>query len=218
MFLHANVVHLGLNMWFLCLFGDNVEDRMGPFRFLAFYLICGLLAAGAHIAVGMDPNVPMVGASGAISGVLGAYALMFPRAKIDAVKALFHRKVTTMPAGVYFLVWFAAQLYIGLLSSIKDGAGAGGVAWGAHLGGFVAGCLLFYLFVRHDRWSFRDPGYMPTGEEPVGPRQWPIVGSGADAAHQRYGSAQSRALDDVAPCRDEPGLHQGSGGGDPSGD
>jgi membrane associated rhomboid family serine protease len=217
MFLHSGVWHLVANMWFLWLFGDNVEDRMGPFRFLAFYLSCGLLAAGMHIALCADPYVPVLGASGAVAGVMGAYALMFPRARIDFVRGLLRRQVGTMSAWVYMLLWFGLQCYMGVRDRIDHRIG--GVAWWAHIGGFVAGCLLFYLFVRDDRWSRRDPGYLQEAiDTPAQARRWPIVGSGADAAHQRYGRAPSRTLDDVAPCRDGPGSSSGSGDVDSSGD
>jgi len=151
MFLHVGLAHLIGNVWFLWLLGDNVEDRMGPFRFLAFYLLCGLAAAGMHVKTYEDSYVPIMGASGAIAGVMGAYCLMFPAARFTTLPP------GTYPAFVYLGIWFALQFLRGWQADRQKIVS--GVAWWAHVGGFLTGALLFSLFVRRDRWSRRDPGY-----------------------------------------------------------
>ncbi len=145
MFLHGGFLHLGGNMLFLWIFGDNVEDVMGRPRFLAFYLICGLAAALAQVMLNPASTVPMVGASGAISGVLGAYLALFPRARIVTLVFFGFIVDTVRIPAVFFLgIWFLMQfLYAG-------GAG-GGVAWMAHVGGFLSGLALVFLFRRGDR-------------------------------------------------------------------
>ncbi|MBM3604073.1 MAG: rhomboid family intramembrane serine protease [Alphaproteobacteria bacterium] len=139
MFLHAGLLHLGGNMLFLWIFGDNLEDQMGRFGFLAFYLGSGLAAAALQIAAEPMSPIPMVGASGAIAGVMGGYLLLFPRARVDvlAIFIIFF-KVFTLPAWVMLGIWFALQLFGGF-SMV---AGEGGVAYWAHAGGFVAGLVL----------------------------------------------------------------------------
>ena len=147
MFLHGSWLHLIGNMWTLWIFGDNVEDRMGPFRFLLFYLVCGLAAGALHWATNANSMVPTVGASGAIAGVLGAYFLLFPRARVlTLVPLLFIPLLFELPAITFLLIWFGLQVFqawAGL--SAEDGVG-GGVAWWAHVGGFAAGLLLHRLF------------------------------------------------------------------------
>lgn len=133
MFMHGGLMHLAGNVWFLHIFGDNLEDRIGRFRFLAFYLVCGIGAAVAQIMIDPSSPIPMVGASGAISGILAGYALYFPRAKILSLVVF---AVIAIPAFVYIFIWFAMQIYHGMSSRIA------GVAWFAHIGGFVAGLLL----------------------------------------------------------------------------
>lgn len=139
MFLHAGVMHLGGNMLFLWIFGDNMEDQMGHGGFLAFYLSAGLLAAAAQIAAEPFSTIPMVGASGAIAGVMGGYLLMFPRARVDIV-AIFivFFKVFTLPAWIILGIWLALQLFGGFSMA----GGEGGVAYWAHAGGFIAGIVL----------------------------------------------------------------------------
>jgi membrane associated rhomboid family serine protease len=148
MFMHGGWFHILGNMWFLKVFGDNVEDSMGSIRFIFFYLFCGIAAAGTQIALSPGSLVPMVGASGAISGVMGAYALLYPRAPIHTIVFLgiFITKIV-VPAYVMLGYWFVLQI---LSTSIKSGGG-GGVAFGAHIGGFVAGVVLIFLFRRKDR-------------------------------------------------------------------
>ena len=144
MFLHAGVLHVGLNMLFLWIFGDNVEDRMGHGRFLAFYLVCGLCAVSAHIVTSAGSQVPLVGASGAIAGVLGAYFLSFPKSTVTTLFLLFIIPIRVpVPSLIFLGLWFVMQLKYGMLMM---GAEGGGVAWWAHIGGFVAGMALLRVF------------------------------------------------------------------------
>ncbi|MGA9253120.1 MAG: rhomboid family intramembrane serine protease [Roseobacter sp.] len=139
MFLHGGILHLAGNMLFLFLFGDNVEDELGHWGFLGFYLICGTLAGLTHYVLGPDSVVPTVGASGAIAGVMGGYFLLFPKAKVDILIILVVIfKVLPIPAWIMMAVWFAMQ-FIGGIQSNADEAG---VAYWAHTGGFIAGFLL----------------------------------------------------------------------------
>ena len=148
MFLHGGWLHIIGNMWFLWVFGDNVEDVMGPFRFVAFYLLCGLAAAGAQIATNAASPIPMVGASGAIGGVMGAYALLFPRARVHTLLFLgFYVTTIAVPAVFMLGYWFVLQLLQGLPAV---GSSQGGVAFWAHIGGFVAGVALINVFKRSD--------------------------------------------------------------------
>ena len=139
MFLHGGWMHLAGNMLFLWIFGDNLEDLMGPVKFLGFYILAGFAAAGLQIAADPSSQVPMVGASGAIAGVLGGYLLMFPRARVDVVIILvIIFKVFPIPAWIMLGLWFGLQVVSGVVTP-SDG---GGVAYWAHAGGFVAGMLL----------------------------------------------------------------------------
>lgn len=146
MFVHAGFFHFAGNMLYLWIFGNNIEDAVGKVRFVAFYLVCGLAAASAQILMGPNSRIPMVGASGAISGVLGAYLLLFPHARV----------LTLIPLGIFvhmaeiravFVLgfWFVIQLLNGFLTFNYEG---GGVAWFAHIGGFAAGFLLIGFFKR----------------------------------------------------------------------
>lgn len=143
MFLHGSWLHLLGNMWFLHVFGNNVEDVMGRGRFLAFYLLCGLAAAFAQVAQSPDSIIPMVGASGAIGGVMGAYVALYPRARVHTFVFLFFLE---LPAFVMLGYWFFLQL-AGSAASPSEG---GGVAFWAHVGGFVAGLVLSRLFRNPD--------------------------------------------------------------------
>lgn len=144
-FLHGGLLHLGGNMLFLWIFGNNVEDELGSFRFLVFYLACGVAAGLVHFATGPNSTVPTIGASGAISGVLGAYALLFPRARIHTLVVLvFWITVIPVPAILWVGLWLALQLLQGLSSYGADS----GVAWFAHIGGLVGGLLLLPIFRR----------------------------------------------------------------------
>lgn len=144
MFMHGSWLHILGNMLFLWVFGDNVEDVMGPARFFAFYLICGLAAAGAQIATDPASTVPMVGASGAIGGVMGAYAFLFPKARVHLLIILVVYVTTvSVPAILMLGYWFLLQLISGVGTL---GASGGGVAFWAHIGGFLAGVLLVFVF------------------------------------------------------------------------
>ena len=141
MFMHAGWLHLGGNMLYLWIFGDNVEDRFGPLKFLIFYLLCGIAATFSQMAFSMGSNVPNLGASGAIAGVLGSYILMFPQ---ERVRVLVGRVVTAVPALIVIGLWFLLQFFSGF-ASISGAADSGGVAYMAHVGGFVAGFVLTFL-------------------------------------------------------------------------
>jgi membrane associated rhomboid family serine protease len=143
MFMHGGWLHLGGNMLYLWIFGDNVEDRFGHVKYLSFYLLAGIAATFAQYAMMPESNVPNVGASGAIAGVLGAYILMFPHARINV---LLGRSVVAMPALVVLGFWIVLQLVSGVGSIARTDADAGGVAYMAHVGGFVAGFLMAFLF------------------------------------------------------------------------
>jgi membrane associated rhomboid family serine protease len=148
MFLHGGWFHLIGNMWFLWVFGDNVEDAMGPVRFAVFYILCGLAAAGAQIATDPSAAIPMVGASGAIGGVMGAYARLYPHARIQTLIFLgFFVTTVAVPALGMLGYWFILQIAGGLPK--LQGAG-GGVAFWAHIGGFLAGVLLVQPMHRED--------------------------------------------------------------------
>ena len=149
MFLHGSWMHLLGNMWFLWLFGNNIEDSMTRPRFVAFYLLSGLAAALAQVLANPASEVPMVGASGAISGVMGAYLVLFPRVRVFTVVPLgFFIQTMALPAWVMLIYWMFLQV-LGGVTSI--GAKGGGVAFWAHLGGFLAGVVLVKVFERRDR-------------------------------------------------------------------
>ena len=142
MFMHAGWIHLGGNMLYLWIFGDNVEDRFGHIKFIIFYLLCGLAATFAQLAFSLGSNVPNLGASGAIAGVLGAYILLFPQAK---VRVLQGQRVIQVPALIVIGLWIVLQFFSGI-GSIANAAQTGGVAYMAHIGGFLAGVALTFLF------------------------------------------------------------------------
>jgi membrane associated rhomboid family serine protease len=142
MFMHAGWLHLGGNMLYLWIFGDNVEDRFGHIAFAIFYLLCGLAATCAQLAFSLGSNVPNLGASGAIAGVLGAYILLFPR---EQVKVLQGQRVIQVPALIVIGFWIVLQFFSGI-GSIANAAQTGGVAYMAHIGGFLAGFVLTFVF------------------------------------------------------------------------
>ncbi|RPI94141.1 MAG: rhomboid family intramembrane serine protease, partial [Chloroflexi bacterium] len=147
MFLHGGWFHLLSNMWFLYIFGDNVEARMGGIRYLIFYLLSGVAAVLLQAYLDPASRVPMIGASGAIAGVLGAYLISFPRARIASlVPIIFIFTIIEIPAAIFLVLWFVSQLYSGLFS--MQGASASGIAWWAHIGGFVFGVIMVSFFVR----------------------------------------------------------------------
>jgi membrane associated rhomboid family serine protease len=148
MFLHGSWMHLLGNMWFLWLFGNNVEDVMGRFRFVVFYLLCGLTAALAQVITNPASAIPMVGASGAISGVMGGYLLLFPQVRVFCLLVLgFFVSSVALPAWMMLVYWLAIQFVSGLAAF---GGDVGGVAFWAHVGGFGAGLILVKLFVNSE--------------------------------------------------------------------
>jgi membrane associated rhomboid family serine protease len=150
MFLHGSWMHLIGNMWFLWLFGNNVEDSMGHVRYVIFYLLCGIGAALAQVAANPASGIPMVGASGAISGVMGAYLVLYPRVRVYVFVFLgFFFTTIALPAWTMLLYWFALQ-FVGGLAGLVAAEEGGGVAFFAHAGGFVAGIALVKLFARRD--------------------------------------------------------------------
>jgi membrane associated rhomboid family serine protease len=142
MFMHAGWVHLGGNMLYLWIFGDNVEDRFGHVKFTIFYLLCGLAATFAQLAFSMGSKIPNLGASGAIAGVLGAYIFLFPQGK---VRVLQGQQVIQVSALIVIGLWIVLQFFSGI-GSIASSAQTGGVAYMAHIGGFIAGLILTFLF------------------------------------------------------------------------
>ena len=175
MFLHAGFMHLAGNMLFLWIFGDNLEDQMGRFGFLLFYLACGLGAAFAQIAADPLTTIPMVGASGAIAGVMGGYLLLFPKARIDILLIIFvFFKVFTVPAWTMLILWFGVQLFGGFNSIAAEG----GVAYWAHAGGFLAGLILTLpVFLRRGGprfWNINQ-GKPPHDDAVYGPSRIPKV-------------------------------------------
>lgn len=163
MFLHGGWAHLLGNMLYLWIFGDNIEDRLGHGRYLVFYLLAGIIATAAQIAVNPQGTVPNIGASGAIAGVLGGYLLLYPKARITA---LVFRFITDVPAIIVLGFWFIYQFFNGVASLSTMDMQIGGVAFFAHIGGFVAGMILIYPFQvglpqrddeRHFPQSSRDP-------------------------------------------------------------
>lgn len=151
MFIHGGLVHVGGNMLYLWIFGNNIEDAMGHRRFIFFYLLCGVIAVYSHAVLDHVSKVPMVGASGAVSGVLGAYFLLFPRARVLTLVPLgFFIQIIRIPALYVLGFWIIAQFVHGFFGMKQQG----GVAWFAHIGGFLAGMLLIHFFKkRRPRWK-----------------------------------------------------------------
>jgi membrane associated rhomboid family serine protease len=150
MFLHAGWIHLLGNMWILWVFADNVEDIMGPLRFLFFYLIGGFFALGTHFIFNLESTMPVVGASGAIAGVMGAYLILYPHARVvTLIPIFFIPYIVELPAVVFLGIWFFIQLFSGLMAHLAPQAG--GIAWWAHAGGFVGGIILLPLFKIDER-------------------------------------------------------------------
>ena len=156
MFLHGGWLHVIGNMWFLWIYGDNVEDVLGHGRYLAFYLICGVAAAFTHLWFNADSNLPTVGASGAIAGVMGAYLIKFPHSRIITLVPIFIFFTTfEIPAVVILIYWFLLQAISGFGSIGYSHLSQSGVAWFAHVGGFVAGMILVNIMRPRERWSHR---------------------------------------------------------------
>ncbi len=155
MFLHSGFMHLIGNMLYLWIFGNNIEDAMGHVRFFVFYIVAGVAASFAHVLANPDSTVPAIGASGAISGVLGAYLLLYPRAQVLVLVPLgLFTRVMYIPAFIVLGMWFLLQLFSGTLSI---GQAGGGVAWWAHIGGFVAGMALVGVFKKRSVHFFNPP-------------------------------------------------------------
>ncbi len=159
-FLHGGFIHLIGNMWFLWIFGDNIEDKLGHFRFFGFYILCGIIASSVHVFFNRMSEIPCIGASGAIAAVLGAYMVTFPRARvITVIPIFFFLQIIELPAIIVLGFWFFIQFFNGAIS-ITASTSDNGVAWWAHIGGFISGIILFYiiriLFVRkHARRRYR---------------------------------------------------------------
>jgi membrane associated rhomboid family serine protease len=169
MFIHGGWLHVIGNLLFLWVFGDNVEDRMGHTRFALFYFISGYVAAAAHIYLGGGDLVPMIGASGAISGVLGAYLLLFPRALVQVLIPIVFFIPMVVPAPLMIGFWFLFNIFNGIGDIARDTAGSGGTAWWAHIGGFAAGLLLVYPFLI-GRWRAPAGEIAPQWNLPTGLR------------------------------------------------
>jgi membrane associated rhomboid family serine protease len=152
MFLHGGWLHLIGNMWYLWIFGDNIEDRIGHFSYLIFYLLCGLGAGIAHTTLNYDSTAPSIGASGAIAGVLGAYLVSYPFARVLTLVPIFvFLQVIEIPALIVLGFWFLVQFLYGATALASATGNSGGVAWWAHVGGFIVGMILVSLFPRKDR-------------------------------------------------------------------
>jgi len=152
MFIHGGFLHIAGNMLFLWVFGDNVEDAFGKWRYIIFYIISGICGSLLHILVGANSKIPAVGASGAISGVLGAYAILYPRARVLALVPVFYfLRIMYLPAFAFIGIWFFYQL----IYAASSGVAGGGVAWFAHIGGFIAGIVMGSTIKRRRRrWDF----------------------------------------------------------------
>ena len=157
MFLHGGWLHLGGNMLYLYIFGDNVEDRVGHAKYLLFYILVGFAGTILHAYLNADSDLPMIGASGAIAGVMGGYIMMYPRARVATlIFIIFFVQVIWLPATVVLGLWFVMQLFSGVMSLGADAAQTGGTAWWAHVGGFLSGAALI--------WIFKNPHYSDVEE------------------------------------------------------
>ncbi len=153
MFLHGGWFHIISNMWALWIFGDNVEDRMGHFRFFIFYILCGLAANIVHYYFNQFAPVPVIGASGAIAGVMGAYMIMFPTSRIITLIPIFFIPFFfEIPAVIFLFFWFMSQVISGTFTKLFMPPNVGGIAWWAHIGGFVTGMILHKFFIKKDRY------------------------------------------------------------------
>jgi membrane associated rhomboid family serine protease len=172
MFLHGGWLHIIGNMWTLWIFGDNVEDRMGAGRFLIFYFLCGIAAGVVHFVTNMNSTVPALGASGAIGGVLGAYLFLYPTARIIVLFPLFFLPIFfQLPAVTYLGYWILSQIFSGAISSLLLPEDGGGIAFWAHVGGFVAGAVLVRIFIKRrgrDRSLAPDEWGMEGAWQPLG--------------------------------------------------
>jgi membrane associated rhomboid family serine protease len=160
MFMHGGLLHIGGNMLFLWVFGNNVEDAMGRVRFVAFYVLGGIAAMALQTAVGPSATVPSIGASGAVAAVLGGYLLIYPRARVLTLVFLFvFFTFIQIPAMFFLVIWFGQQLLFGYLDYVDPTGGGGGVAYFAHIGGFVFGLLAIRAFARYQNPNYGGPRY-----------------------------------------------------------
>jgi membrane associated rhomboid family serine protease len=158
-FLHGGWLHVISNLWVLYIFGDNVEDRLGSVRYLFFYLLCGVAASLLHLYTNGDSRVPAIGASGAIAGVMGAYFVLYPHARVvTLIPVFFFPAIVEIPAYIFLLFWFLTQFFSGTLSLVTRSE-AGGIAWWAHVGGFLAGIVLLMIFAPPQRKPRERPEY-----------------------------------------------------------
>jgi len=160
MFTHAGLLHLGGNMLFLWIFGNNVEDSMGPVRFVIFYLLAGIAALALQVAIGPDSAVPTLGASGAIAGVLGGYIVLYPRARVlTLIFLIIFFTFIELPAVLFLFIWFAQQAVFGAVGLTNPSGNGGGVAYFAHVGGFIFGLLAVKLFATRRSAAYGQPKY-----------------------------------------------------------
>ena len=173
MFIHGDWLHFLFNMLFLWVFGDNIEDRFGHFRYLLFYLAAGVVAAWLQIAVDSTSMIPTIGASGAIAGVLGAYLLLFPFSRVNTVVFFIFITVIKIPAFILLGTWFVIQFFSGV-GSLGPSAQGGGVAYWAHIGGFLLGLIavVLYKLATGQRLWPRGPGDVSSGGTPDVPQYW----------------------------------------------
>ena len=160
MFMHGGILHIGGNMLFLWIFGNNVEDAMGPVRFIVFYLLGGIAAVALQTAVDPNAAIPSIGASGAVAAVLGGYLLLYPRAKVLTLVFLFvFFAFIQLPALLFLVIWFAQQALFGIADLTNPTGGGGGVAYFAHIGGFVFGLAAIKLFANRQKHDYVQPKY-----------------------------------------------------------
>ena len=160
MFMHGGILHIGGNMLFLWIFGNNVEDAMGPVRFIVFYLLGGIAAVALQTAVDPNAAIPSIGASGAVAAVLGGYLLLYPRAKVLTLVFLFvFFAFIQLPALLFLAIWFAQQALFGIADLTNPTGGGGGVAYFAHIGGFVFGLAAIKLFANRQKHDYVQPKY-----------------------------------------------------------
>lgn len=150
MFLHSGWWHIILNMWMLWIFADNIEDVMGPWRFALFYLLCGLSALALHMVFNLTESAPVIGASGAVAGVMGGYVMLYPRGKVVTfIPIIIIPYIVTLPAWLFLGIWFLSQVLSGVFGHLVGSTS--GIAWWAHVGGFLAGMILVRLFMKPER-------------------------------------------------------------------
>jgi membrane associated rhomboid family serine protease len=193
MFLHGGFWHLLGNMWSLYIFGDNVEDRLGPFRYLVFYLLCGAASGFSHMALNFQSNLPTIGASGAIAGVMGAYFILHPNSRIlTVIPILIFPWFVEIPAFIFLGFWFVLQF----ISAAGNSGVSGGVAWWAHIGGFVFGMLLLKLFLRLPHTGITGIARHITQKKKTSRFQF-VRPSGDESNHDQYGTITITRLESL---------------------